>query len=57
MRVAAISGEDLPALLLQRVMRIRPNDELGRGYMRYVMSTDAFLTIWSHCSRALTCRT
>jgi type I restriction enzyme, S subunit len=41
-RVAAISGEDLPALLLQRVMRIRPNDEAGRGYMRYVMSTDAF---------------
>jgi type I restriction enzyme S subunit len=41
-RVAAISGEDLPALLLQRVMRIRPNDERGRGYMRYVMSTDAF---------------
>lgn len=41
-RVAAISGEDLPALLLQRVMRIRPNDEVGCGYMRYVMSTDAF---------------
>jgi restriction endonuclease S subunit len=41
-RVAAISGNDLPALLLQRVMRIRPNDEAGRGYMRYVMSTDAF---------------
>lgn len=41
-RVAAISGKDLPALLLQRVMRIRPNDEDGRGYMRYVMSTDAF---------------
>ncbi|MCK9923351.1 restriction endonuclease subunit S [Frankia sp. AgPm24] len=41
-RVAAVSAEDLPALLLQRVMRIRPNDEAGRGYMRYVMSTDAF---------------
>jgi type I restriction enzyme S subunit len=41
-RVAAISGDDAPALLLQRVMRIRPNDEAGRGYMRYVMSTDAF---------------
>jgi type I restriction enzyme S subunit len=41
-RVAAISGNDLPALLLQRVMRIRPNDEAGRGYMRYVMSTDVF---------------
>ncbi len=41
-RVAAISGEDLPALLLQRVMRIRPNDEDRRDYMRYVMSTDVF---------------
>ncbi|MGC9671423.1 restriction endonuclease subunit S [Planosporangium sp. 12N6] len=41
-RVASISDNDLPALLLQRVMRIRPNDEAGRGYMRYVMSTDVF---------------
>lgn len=41
-RVAAISGNDLPALLLQRVMRIRLHDEAGYGYMRYVMSTDAF---------------
>ncbi|MCA1194493.1 restriction endonuclease subunit S [Saccharopolyspora sp. 6V] len=41
-RVAAISDDDLPALLLQRVMRIRSNDKAGRGYMRYVMSTDAF---------------
>jgi type I restriction enzyme S subunit len=41
-RVAAISSEDLPALLLQRVMRIRPDDENERGYMRYVMSTDVF---------------
>lgn len=43
-RVAAISGGDTPALLLQRVMRIRPKEEAGRGYMRYVMSTDAFLS-------------
>ncbi|MBM7785544.1 restriction endonuclease subunit S [Tenggerimyces flavus] len=43
-RVAAVSGNDLPTLLLQRVMRIRPISEAGRGYMRYVMSTDAFLT-------------
>lgn len=42
-RVAAISESDLPALLLQRVMRIRPSDEAGRGYMAYVMSTDSFL--------------
>ena len=41
-RVAAISSSDLPALLLQRVMRIRPTAEDDRGYVRYVMSTDAF---------------
>jgi type I restriction enzyme S subunit len=41
-RVAAISSSDLPALLLQRVMRIRPTAEGDRGYVRYVMSTDAF---------------
>lgn len=41
-RIAAISGDDLPALLLQRVMRVRPNNKAGRRYMRYVMSTDAF---------------
>jgi type I restriction enzyme, S subunit len=41
-RVAAISREDLPALLLQRVMRIRPDDENEPSYMRYVMSTDVF---------------
>lgn len=42
-RVAAISQDDLPALLLQRVMRVRPHEDAARAYMRYVMSTDAFL--------------
>lgn len=41
-RIATISGEDLPALLLQRVMRIRPDAEADSGYIRYVMSTDSF---------------
>ena len=41
-RVAAISSSDLPALLLQRVMRIRPRPDGDRGYVRYVMSTDSF---------------
>ncbi|MEU8096147.1 hypothetical protein [Streptomyces rubiginosohelvolus] len=41
-RIAAISREDLPALLLQRIMRIRPGVEGDSGYVRYVMSTDAF---------------
>ncbi|MEU0480918.1 restriction endonuclease subunit S [Streptosporangium sp. NPDC006013] len=41
-RVAALSSSDLPALLLQRVMRIRPTAEGDRGYVQYVMLTDAF---------------
>ncbi|MFE9990080.1 hypothetical protein ACFYRK_24850 [Streptomyces sp. NPDC005381] len=41
-RIAAISEDDLPALLLQRVMRIRPGAEGDPRYFRYVMSTDAF---------------
>ncbi|MFD0423992.1 restriction endonuclease subunit S [Streptomyces parvus] len=41
-RISAISSDDLPALLLQRVMRIRPGAEGDPGYVRYVMSTDAF---------------
>ncbi|MFF0058245.1 restriction endonuclease subunit S [Streptomyces microflavus] len=41
-RIAAISEDDLPALLLQRVMRIRPGTEGDAGYFRYVISTDAF---------------
>lgn len=42
-RVAAMSQDDLPALLLQRVMRVRPEEDATRAYIRYVMSTDAFL--------------
>ncbi|MFJ1616644.1 hypothetical protein ACIODT_26520 [Streptomyces sp. NPDC088251] len=41
-RIATISREDLPALLLQRVMRIRPEAEADPGYVRYVMATEAF---------------
>ncbi|MEU2789514.1 restriction endonuclease subunit S [Streptomyces sp. NPDC007100] len=41
-RIATISREDLPALLLQRVMRIRPEGEEDPAYVRYVMATEAF---------------
>lgn len=41
-RIAALSGEDLPALLVQRVMRIRPHPNATPGYIRYVISTDSF---------------
>jgi type I restriction enzyme S subunit len=43
-RVASIAAEDTPALLLQRVMRLRPKDGCDRSYLRYVVSTGAFLT-------------
>ncbi len=42
-RVASIADEDTPALLLQRVMRLRPTDGCDRSYLRYVVSTGAFL--------------
>lgn len=42
-RVASIADEDTPALLLQRVMRLRPRGGCDRSYLRYVVSTGAFL--------------
>jgi type I restriction enzyme S subunit len=42
-RIAAITEDDLPAFLLQRVMRIRPNGDGDAGYLRYLASTGAFL--------------
>lgn len=42
-RVTSIADEDVPALLLQRVMRLRPTSEIDRRYFRYVVSTGAFL--------------
>ncbi|WP_448222527.1 restriction endonuclease subunit S [Gordonia iterans] len=43
-RVASISVGDTPALLLQRVLRIRPLGTGSRRYLMYVLSTDAFLS-------------
>lgn len=42
-RVASITKSDLPALLLQRVMRIRPTERIDRDYLRYIFSTRSFL--------------
>lgn len=41
-RVCSIREEDLPALLLQRVLRIRPGERCDQGYMRHLMTTGAF---------------
>jgi type I restriction enzyme S subunit len=43
-RVAAVTADDLPALLLQRVLRIRAGANVDRNYLRHLMSTQAFLT-------------
>ncbi len=43
-RVTSIAGVDTPALLLQRVMRIRPLGANSRRYFRYAVSTGAFLS-------------
>lgn len=43
-RVASLAAADVPALLLQRVLRVRPSGGNDRGYFRYLMSTGAFLS-------------
>ncbi|WP_249012274.1 restriction endonuclease subunit S [Conexibacter sp. DBS9H8] len=43
-RVASITSEDVPALLLQRVLRIRAGERLDPDYLRYVVMTRAFLS-------------
>lgn len=42
-RVTAIGATDTPSLLLQRVLRIRPLNGGNKDYLRYVVSTGAFL--------------
>jgi len=41
-RVAALREHDLPALLLQRVMRLRAGGEILQEYLRLVLATNAF---------------
>lgn len=42
-RITSIIPSDLPALLLQRVMRLRPLRNADPSYVRYVVMTTAFL--------------
>ena len=42
-RVASIQEKDVPALLLQRVVRLRARPELRQGYLRLILSSRAFL--------------
>ncbi|MFC7497073.1 MULTISPECIES: restriction endonuclease subunit S [unclassified Nocardioides] len=41
-RIAFVGEHDLPAYLLQRVLRIRPTDAADRAYLRYLFQTHAF---------------
>ncbi len=43
MRVAQISSEDLPCLLLQRVARLRAKAPLTQAFLQLVLSTDLFI--------------
>lgn len=40
-RVTAMREEDLPALLVQRVLRLRASGEMQNGYLQYVLRTPA----------------
>lgn len=42
-RIAPVTEDDLPALLVQRVMRIRSIEGIDSSYLRYAVATDAFL--------------
>ena len=43
-RVAAISGENLPCLLLQRVARLRAKAEVTQGYLELILTSKSFLS-------------
>lgn len=43
MRVATISLPDLPCLLVQRVARLRAGHLTGNAYLRYLLTSDAFI--------------
>lgn len=42
LKQAAVTQRDLPALLLQRVARLRGTNGLSTGYLRYLISSQAF---------------
>lgn len=43
-RVAAISSENLPCLLLQRVARLRAKAEVTQGYLELILTSKSFLS-------------
>ena len=51
LKYAAVGENDLPALLVQRVARLRGVGDLDRGYLRYVIGSAAFT---SHVLAAVT---
>lgn len=42
LKYAAVRSSDLPALLVQRVARLRGTDRLGTGFLKYVIGSQAF---------------
>jgi type I restriction enzyme S subunit len=51
LRVAQITDTDLPALLVQRVARIRAQRLTGNGYLKFVLSSGSFI---DHISPSMT---
>jgi len=47
MRVAAVQNADVPALLVQRVARLRANTRSTNRYLRYVLMSSAFADYFS----------
>lgn len=43
MRVATIARQDLPCLLVQRVARLRAGRLTSNAYLRYLLTSDAFI--------------
>ena len=52
-RVAVVEQSDVPSLLLQRVARIRPGEELERDFALLLLSGKSFSTTWLQFLRGL----
>ena len=47
MRVARIESDDVPALLVQRVARVRANERTSNDYLRFLLMSRAFVSHYS----------
>ncbi|GAB2529676.1 restriction endonuclease subunit S [Simplicispira piscis] len=47
MRVAKVTAEDLPSLLLQRVASLKVGDKLNADYLHYLLSSEMFVAHFS----------